>query len=419
VSVVVIGLNHRTAPLALLERMSIADGDLDKALHDLSGRPNLRETVVLSTCNRTEIYAVAERFHGAFADVRDFLAGLAFLPPEDFADHLYVRYDEAAVGHLFAVAAGIDSAVVGESEILGQVGAAWDRARAEGTAGVGLNMLFRHALETGKRARTETSIGRHTTSVSQAAVAMAAHRLGSLAGRRVLVLGAGDMGEGVAAAVAAAGAGAVLVANRTWENAVAAAARAGGQAIRLETVGDALVDVDLLVTSTGASSIMVDHGALSAVMDRRDDRPLLVVDIAVPRDVDPAVADIDGVTLLDMDDLRAHADAGLAKRRREIGRVQAIIEDEVERHGAASTARAAAPLVGALRDRAERMRQAELERFAGRLAGLDPRERAAVEALTQGVVAKLLHDPTVRLKEAIGTPRGERLAEAITDLFDL
>jgi glutamyl-tRNA reductase len=164
---------------------------------------------------------------------------------------------------------------------------------------------------------------------------------------------------------------------------------------------------------------MVDHGALSAVMDRRDDRPLLVVDIAVPRDVDPAVADIDGVTLLDMDDLRAHADAGLAQRRREIGRVQAIIEDEVQRHGAASTARAAAPLVGALHDRGERLRQAELERFAGRLAGLDPRERAAVEALTQGVVAKLLHDPTVRLKEAIGTPRGERLAEAITDLFDL
>jgi glutamyl-tRNA reductase len=419
VSLVVIGLNHRTAPLALLERMAVAESDLPKALHDLTTRPNLREAVVLSTCNRTEVYAVAERFHGAFADVREFLASVALLAPEGFADHVYVRYDEAAVGHLFGVAAGIDSAVVGESEILGQVGEAWDRARAEGAAGAGLNLLFRHALEVGKRARTETGIGRHTTSVAQAAVAMASARLGGLAGAHVLVLGAGEMGEGASVAIAAGGAAELLVANRTWDNAVQVAERVGGRAVRLADLADVLVGVDVLLTSTGASSIMVDESELASVMARRPDRPLLIVDIAVPRDVDPSVAALDNVTLLDMDDLRSYASAGLVERRREVARVQRIIDEEVERFQAISTARTAAPLVATLRERAEAIRAAEVERFAGRLAGLDGRERAAVEALTQGILAKLLHEPTIRLKDAAGSPRGERLAESLSELFDL
>ena len=182
-SVVVIGLNHRSTPLDLLERMTIGDAALPKALHDLISRTDVSEAVVLSTCNRTEVYAVAERFHGAYQDIRDFLAEVAFLAPEDFSDHLYVHYDAPAVAHLFAVAAGLDSAVLGESEILGQVKQAWERAREEGAAGPTLNLLFRHALEAGKRARTDTAIGRHITSVSQAAVAMAAERLGGLHGR--------------------------------------------------------------------------------------------------------------------------------------------------------------------------------------------------------------------------------------------
>ena len=184
VSVVVIGLNHRSTPLDLLERMTIGDAALPKALHDLISRADVSEAVVLSTCNRTEVYAVAERFHGAYQDIRNFLAEVAFLAPEDFSDHLYVHYDAPAVAHLFGVAAGLDSAVLGESEILGQVKVAWERARQEGAAGPALNLLFRHALEAGKRARTDTGIARNITSVSQAAVAMAAERLGGLAGSR-------------------------------------------------------------------------------------------------------------------------------------------------------------------------------------------------------------------------------------------
>ncbi|MGH9004877.1 MAG: glutamyl-tRNA reductase, partial [Acidimicrobiia bacterium] len=203
-SVVVIGLNHRTAPLDLLERMAVGEGQLPKALHDLCTRPNLSEALVLSTCNRTEVYAVAERFHGAYSDIRGFLADFSFLPPEEFADHLYVHYDTAAVSHLMSVTAGLDSAVLGESEIQGQVKHAWERAREQGAAGQTLNLLLRHALEAGKRARSETGIARNIASVSQAAVAMAGERLGGITGTTVLVVGAGDMGEGMAVALAGA-----------------------------------------------------------------------------------------------------------------------------------------------------------------------------------------------------------------------
>jgi glutamyl-tRNA reductase len=419
VSVVVIGLNHRTAPLELLERMTVSDAALPKALHDLVTRQHLLEATVLSTCNRTEVYAVADKFHGAYSDIRNFLADSADLAPEAFGNHLYVHYDEAAVAHLFEVAAGLDSAVLGESEILGQVGDAWHRAQREGAAGAVLNLLFRHALEVGKRARSETGIGRHIASVSQAAVAMARDRIGELAGRRVLVLGAGEMGEGMASALAGAGVAEVLVANRTWANAVALAERTGGRAVRLTDLAALLVDVDLLLTSTGASALMLDRTDLDAIVARRDGRTLLIVDIAVPRDIDPEAATLPGVTLLDMDDLRDFAETGIERRRREIARVRHIVEDELDRYLGLATAREVAPLVAELRERAEEIRTGELDRNRKRLADLDPAERAAVDALTKAVLAKLLHEPTVRLKDAAGTPRGERLADAVRDLFDL
>jgi glutamyl-tRNA reductase len=419
VSVVVIGLNHRTASLDLLERMTVDAARLPKALHDLAGRANLSEAVVLSTCNRTEVYAVAERFHGGFHDVRDFLAELAFLAPEDFADHLYVRYDGEAVGHLFEVAAGLDSAVLGESEVLGQVGEAWDAARTEGVAGATLNLLFRHALEVGKRVRTDTGIARGITSVSQAAVALAAERLGGLEGVRVLVVGAGEMGEGMAVALSAAGVAEVLVANRSSAPAEALAAKVGGRAIDLFELTSQLASVDVVLTSTGAQALILEHADISRAMDERAERPLLIIDIAVPRDVDPAAGEIPGVTLLDMDDLRQFADAGAASRRREAVKAREVIDDAVLRYADEASAREAAPLVTALRERAEAVRTAELERVAGRLADLDDRQREAVEAATRAIVAKLVHEPTVRLKDAAGTAKGERLADSLRDLFDL
>jgi glutamyl-tRNA reductase len=419
VSVVVIGLNHRTAPLDLLERMTVGDGQLPKALLDLCTREHISESLVLSTCNRTEVYAVAERFHGAYSDIRNFLADFSFLPPEDFSDHLYVHYDSAAAAHLLAVTAGLDSAVLGESEIQGQVKVAWERAREQGTAGPALNLLLRHALEAGKRARTETGIARNIASVSQAAVAMTGQRLGGVAGRTVVVLGAGEMGEGMAVALAGAGAGDVLVANRTQARATELAARVGGRAVPLVELPERLADVDVLLTSTGSRAPMIERADLEPVMAGRADRPLLIVDIAVPRDVDPAVAEVPGVTLLDMDDLRGFAAAGVAERRREVAAVEAILDDELERYLGATSAREVAPMIVALRDRAEAVRSAELDRLRGRYDDLDERQLGMVDAVTRGLVAKLLHQPTVVLKDAAGSPRGDRLVAALRELFEI
>jgi len=420
VSVVVIGLNHRTAPLGVLERTAVSRARLPKALHDLAGRDHLGEAVVLSTCMRTEVYAVADRFHGAIADVRNFLAEWSGIAPDGFADHLYSFYEDAAVAHLFKVASGIDSAVLGEGEVLGQVREAWEGARAEAVAGPVLSGLFRHAVAVGKRARSETAIARGTTSLSQAAVAMAAERLGTLEGRRILVLGAGDMGEGMAQALAASpGLAGVAVANRSWTRAAALAARIGGQPVQLGGLATALHEVDLLLTSTGSPSMLLDAADLAEVMEARKGRPLLIVDIAMPRDVDAAAAGVEGVTLLDLDDLTAFARAGVEGRRLEMAPVREIIDQEVERYLGSASEREAAPLVADMRARGEAVRVAELARLQSRLGSLDQRQREAVEAVTRGIVAKLLHEPTVRVKEAAGSPRGERLAESLRALFDL
>ena len=420
-SVVVVGLSHRTVPLDLLERMAVGDARLSKALADLMRREFVSEGVVLSTCHRVEVYVVAERFHGAAQDVRNFLSELAFVPPEEFSDHLYTYVDEAAAAHLFGVAAGLDSLVPGESQILGQVRDAWERARAEGAAAGRLSALFRRAVEVGKRARTETAIGRGITSVAHAAVAMAADRLGTLAGRRIVVLGAGEMGKGTASALAAAGAGGgeLVVVNRTSERAKAVAQRVGGRGVPLEQLPAVVAEADVLLSSTGAPGVVVEEADLATAIVARTERPLLVVDLGMPRNVDPAVGDLPGVTLLDLDDLRAFADAGIDARRGEVARVRAVIAEELARYTADLAAREVAPTVTALRAHVDALREQELERHRHRLGALDPRQQEAVEALTRRIVAKLLHEPTVRLKDAAGSPRGERLAGALRELFDL
>ena len=418
-SVVVVGLNHRTVPLDLLERMTVPASRLPKALADLTSREHVTEAVVLSTCNRIEVYVFAEKFHGAYQDIRNFFAEASHMAPEEFSDHLTSLYDGDAARHLFSVASGLDSAVLGEHEILGQVRKSWETASTEGAVGPVLNPLFRHALEVGKRVRTETAISRNITSVSQAAVAMATERLGGLEGRQVLVVGAGEMGEGLARALHGGGVAGIRVANRTWDRAVEVAGRLGGEPVRLDDLPHHLAEVDMLLTSTGASAVILEHGDLASVVGERHGRELLVVDIAVPRDVDPAAGEIDGLTLLDMDDLREFAEAGIWERQREVTAVQAIVDAELDRYVDESTARSVAPLVSSLRARGDLVRSGELQRLSTRLGDLDDRQRDAVEALAAGIVGKLLHEPTVRMKDAAGTARGERLAEALRDLFNL
>lgn len=416
-SILVIGVNHRSGPLSVLERVSLAPDEVPKAVDSLVRRDNVREVAVLSTCNRTEIYAVAERFHGAYADIRDFLCDLGHIAPDELHPHLYSQHDELAVRHLFEVAAGLDSVVVGETEILGQLRQAWEVAQREGGARSTLNLLFRRAIGVGKRARTETAIARGTASISHAAVEMAIEHHGSIEGSDVVVLGAGAMGEGIAVALRAAGVGAVTVINRSPERGVALAERVAGTACGFDELPAAIGRADLVLTSTGSGEPVVTRQLMASI--DRTDRPLLFVDIAVPRDVASDVAELDGVTVLDLDDLSEWAAHGRAQRLAEVQHVDEIVVEEVERYTLEAAAMQAAPLVTALRRHAEGVRAAEFERFAKRLRQLDPEQLELVEGLTRGLVAKLLHEPSVRLRNQAGTPQGERNAAAVADLFDL
>jgi glutamyl-tRNA reductase len=416
-SILVVGINHRSGPLELLERVTVAPADVGKAVAGLARRDNVREAVIVSTCNRTEVYVVAEKFHGAYGDVRDLLCQIGELDADTLTPHLYSHHDQAAITHLFEVAAGLDSAVLGESEILGQVRGAWEVAHREGAAGATLNQLFRTAISTGKRARNETTIGRGTASISHAAVEMIGDTLGDLNGRRVLVVGAGAMGEGVAVAFRRAGGAEIIVANRTVARGAALADRVGGIAVGFDRLTEAVAASDVVVVGTGSDEALLTAPFVAEARGAR--RAMHIVDLGVPRNVDPDVATLPGVTLWNLDDLRDWADRGLAHRAVEAERVRSIVGEEVERFLVDATARQAAPLVASMHEAAEQVRAAELERFAGRIATLDDQQRDAVDALTRAIVAKLLHEPSVRLKSQAGTPQGERNAAALRDLFDI
>ena len=423
-AVVAVGINERDVSLDVFERSAITERDMPKALRALCDSEHISEAVVLSTCLRTEVYAVVERFHDGLADIESFFRTHSSTMATDSAllsELLSCWIDEAAVSHLFEVAAGIDSPVLGEGEILRQVRSAVELARHEQAAGRVLGPLFRHAVEAGKRVRSETAIAKGSTSLAHAAVALAAEHLdGGLEGRSVLVIGAGEMGTGFSKALEqATGPSRVVVANRSLKHAAALAEQSGAKAVGLSKLDEELAKADVVLTSTTAEEVLLDVADISRAMKARPARPLLLVDVAVPRDVDPAVADLEGVRLLDVEDVRRFAETQMANRRGEIPIVRAVLSEELERYRASSASRSAAPVVAALRARAESIRRAELDRQRARLDALGPQAREIVETVTQRTVAKLLHEPTVRVKDAAGSPRGERLAEALRTLFDL
>ncbi len=422
-SVVVVGLQHTQAPLPLLEALAVPEGDLHKILRALGHRRNVQEAVVLSTCLRTEVYAVVDRFHDAVAEIFEVLCDQSGLSTEELSVHASIRFDDDVTAHLFSVACGLESAVTGESEVVGQVRRAYERAQEEGTCGPVLSALFRHALQTGKRVRTETGIGKGTTSFAYAAVTVARgeDRRG-LRDKRVVVVGAGEMGLGVCRALSDITAEdaprSVVVVNRSLARAQGLVRQAaGGPVIRAGADQPGEGRARGGGRRAGSRCGRVPRRASKRLC--RVARPLLVIDLGVPRNVEPSVADLPGVTLHDMDTLSALVARALGDRAEESVAARAILNEEVERYRTASRQRGAAPIIASLRSRLETLRVAELERHRAQLADLSESEWEQVDTATRAAMAKMLHEPTVLLKETAGTPRGERLVEALRILFDL
>ena len=422
-SVVVIGLQHKQAPLSLLEAVAVGDADLHKVLAALSHRRNLQETVVLSTCLRTEVYSVVDRFHDAVAEVYEVLSEHSGVSTEELAVRATVRFDDDVTSHLFSVTAGLESTVLGESEVVGQVRRAFEHAREEGVCGPVLSALFQHALQTGKRVRTETGIARGTTSFAHAAVTVArGEEGGGLRDKRVVVVGAGEMGLGVSRALCdipdAFAPRSIVVVSRSLARAEELVREAAcGTRLRagaLDGVHAELAQADVVLSAVAAESHVLRAAHFAGVAG-----PVLVVDLGVPRNVDPIVGTLPSVTLLDMDTLSASVSRALGDRQEESVAARAIIADEVERFRTASRQRGAAPVIAALRARLESMRVSELERHRAQLADLTEGEWEQVDVATRAAMAKMLHEPTMLLKETAGTPRGERLVEALRILFDL
>ncbi|ATL70947.1 glutamyl-tRNA reductase [Nocardia terpenica] len=424
-SVLLVGISHRSAPVAVLEKVAVTDDDRPKLIDRLLASQHIAEVMIVSTCNRVEIYAVVDAFHGGLAEVGDLLAKHANLPLGELTRHAYVRYSEAAAEHLFAVASGLDSMVVGEQQVLSQIRTAYAAADAQQAAGRTLHELAQHALRVGKRVHSETGIDKAGASVVSVALDRARGLLGDLAGRTGVVVGAGAMGGLAVAHLARAGIGRIVVVNRTFERARRLAHTAvtmhGAEATARDLSGlvEAMADADVVLTSTGAVGAVITladaHRALHS--SRRDGRQMVLCDLGLPRDVDPAVAGLPDITVIDMETLQRDPAAGAAAGDTVAAR--AIVAEELAKYLAGQRMAEVTPTVAALRQRAAEVVEAELLRLDSRLPGLADPDREEVARTVRRVVDKLLHAPTVRVKQLASTPGGDTYAEALRELFEL
>ncbi len=431
-SLLAVGISHQTAPVSLLEQFAMGADDTVKALHELVGTDHVSEAMVLATCNRVEVFAEVDRFHGGVTEVSRVLARQAGATVEELSPYVTVHYEDQAVAHLFTVAAGLDSMVVGETQVLGQLRNAYALAREQGTVGRALHPVAQHALRVGKRVHAETGIDKAGASLVSVSLDHAEQRIGSLAGRPVLVVGAGSMGALAAATLSRRGA-LVTVASRTAESAARLAAAVDGATADLDDLPAAIAAADVLLTCTGATGLVIGAEAVATAMRGRADRPLAVVDLALPRDVDPAVAGLPGVHVVDLALLQGERRASFldaeggdhpgsladAVAAADIAAAHALIEAETALLRAERQAAAVAPTVSALRSQAAEVVDAELLRLSTRLPDLDARARSEISRTVRRVVDKLLHEPTVRVKELASTPGGVDYADALRALFGL
>jgi len=411
-----IGVNHKSAPIEVRERLAIPESRLPEALRRLAEHPGVDEGMILSTCNRVEV--LAQTRNGS-VDLRDFLRDYFHLDPAEYQAHLYEHHEREAIRHLFRVSSSLDSMVVGEPQILGQVKEAYATARAVGAVHSQLDLLLTRAFAVAKRVRTETAVGSSAVSVASVAVELAKKIFGSLQGKHVYLVGAGKMSELAARHLLAHGAETIFVANRTHARAQQLAAKFDGHAILFEQLYETCDRADIVITSTGASHAIFrrEHGEL--FLARRKNRPMFFIDIAVPRDVDPGMNKLDGIFVYDIDDLQQAVSSHVDDRRKEAERAEAIVTAEVERFQARLQTLDVVPTIVSLQDHLETIRQAEIDRVRGRLGALSPEQELAVEALTRGIVSKIMHTPISALKTAVREPEATTVIDLVRRLFNL
>jgi glutamyl-tRNA reductase len=419
VHLLLVGASHRTAPVELRERLDFGSRGLDAAVRALAERQSAAEAVVISTCNRAELYVVCEQPSAAVDDLVGFIADFHQLSAEQIRPHLYSHVDHEAARHLFRVSSGLDSMVVGEPQILGQIKEAYSVATTVQTAGPLLNKLFHWAFGVGKRVRTETALAEGAVSVSFAAVSLAKKIFGNLNGRRVLVIGAGEMGKLTAIHLKAQGVASVVITSRTLAHAQQLAEEVGGTVAAWSTLPQALLEADIVITSTGSSTPILSKAQVKEAVPASRTRPLFLIDIAVPRDVDPRAAEIEQVFLYNIDDLQSIVRENLQKRGHEVSRAEQIVEEEVTKFASWHRSREAVPTIVALRQRFEAVRRAELERLEPKLSSLPPEARSRVEDVTRLIIEKLLLQPTEQLKRTDDSERVAQYTEALTRLFGL
>lgn len=415
----ILGINHRTAPVELREQVSLDEAKCATLIDNLLDNEAITEVVPLSTCNRTEVYAVASRPEVGRRELLTALATMTATDKQELEGCVYFFEGEQAVSHLYRVAASLDSMVVGEAQILGQIKAAYESSHEQESTSILLNRLFRHALGVGKRVRTETRIGENPVSVASIAVEKAKKVFEDLSGKTVLLIGAGEMTELTATYLMGEGIGNILVSNRTIERAEAMAEKFNGRAVPFEALADFLPITDILISSTGAPHYVVRKGQVERAMRMRRNRPIFFIDIAVPRDVDPGVNDVYNAFLYDIDDLNEVAAANASAREKEARRAEGIIVQEVDGFIHWMSSLEVVPTITALREMGEQIKQAELERVFGKLDSLSEEERNRIEAMASGIVNKILHGPTVELKEAANERGGYLYIESMRRLFKL
>jgi glutamyl-tRNA reductase len=413
------GVNHKTAALSLREKLASLIPDLGQAYQSLQAWPELSEVLLYTTCNRVELLGVTEEPEAADARVRAFFAGHPEISAAALEESFYVRRDQEAVQHLFRVAASLDSMVVGEPQILGQVKAAYRAATEHGATGPILNRLLHKAFSVAKRVRHETGIGDQAVSVSYAAVTLSRKIFGDLSGKNVLLLGAGEMAELALEHLRGQGVAHITVANRTLERAVRLAGRFRGEAVSLEELEPQLLVADILISSTGADDYLLTRDQVKAVMRRRKQRPLFLIDIAVPRDLDPAINDLDNVYLYNIDDLKEVAEQGLQHRRQEAAKAERLVAAETLKFQNWLATLEVFPTIIALKDKAEAICQAELIKTLSQLGPVTPEQRQALEVLTSSITQKLLHHPIIYLKRNHHLKRPHQELNLVRRLFNL